>query len=311
MSNESAQTLRALIAGEEMVVVPGVYDALSATLTEQAGFPAAYVSGAAASVSLLGRPDIGLMTATDVAAHLARLSGATSLPLIADADTGYGNELNVRHTVETYIRAGAAALHVEDQVFPKRCGHLSGKSVIDRDDAVSKVRAAVRARGDDDLVVIGRTDALATHGIDEAVERGRRFADAGADMVFVDAVEDLDQLRRIASAIKVPLVVNVMANSRTPVLSHAEYADLGYRLAIYPIMGLAAASAAVQSALASLRDTGLPPLDAAGPGELFETVGISEWLRWPDDGPRPPAGGPATAAVSDVAAPREHMGARR
>lgn len=282
MAIHPASSLRELIAGEELVIAPGVYDGLTAALVERAGFGAAYVSGASASIGLLGRPDIGLMTASDVAAHVLRLRGATTLPLVVDIDTGYGNELNVRHTVETYVRLAAAAVHIEDQVFPKRCGHLTGKSVIDADDAVAKVRAAVAARGDHELVIIARTDALTPLGVDEAIERGRRFADAGADMVFVEAPEDAGQLERIARGIDVPLVVNVVANSRTPLMPASDYADLGYRLAIYPIMGIAAAARAVDSALTMLRTTGLPPADAPGPADLFGIVGLDEWLGWPD-----------------------------
>jgi 2-methylisocitrate lyase-like PEP mutase family enzyme len=282
VKQKPARSLRELIAGDELVIAPGIYDGLSATLVEQAGFSAAYVSGASASMGLLGRPDIGLMTASDVVDHVFRLRGATSLPLIVDIDTGYGNELNVRHTVETHVRLGAAAVHIEDQVFPKRCGHLTGKSVVEVDQAVAKVRAAVTARGDSDLVIIARTDALTPCGIDEAIERGRRFAGAGADMVFVEAPENVDQLERIARSIDVPLVVNVLANSRTPLLKASEYAELGYRLAIYPVMSIAAAAAAIDSALAGLRDTGLSPQNAAGPAELFRIVGLDEWLRWPD-----------------------------
>ncbi|MFK8843685.1 oxaloacetate decarboxylase [Streptomyces sp. Ac-502] len=220
MTTHPACLLRELINGDELVIAPGVYDGLTATLVERAGFPAAYVSGASASVSVLGRPDLGLMSAGEIAAHVVRLRGATSLPLIVDIDTGHGNELNVRHAVETHVRLGAAAVHIEDQVFPKRCGHLTGKTVVDAEEAVRKVRAAVAARGSHDLVIIARTDALTPLGLDEAIDRGRRFADAGADMVFVEAPENRHQLDRIARSIDVPLVINVIANSRTPCSRH-------------------------------------------------------------------------------------------
>ncbi|MEU4205162.1 isocitrate lyase/PEP mutase family protein [Streptomyces sp. NPDC045470] len=282
MTTHPARLLRELINGDELVIAPGVYDGLTATLVERAGFPAAYVSGASASVSVLGRPDLGLMSAGEVAAHVVRLRGATSLPLIVDIDTGYGNELNVRHAVETHVRLGAAAVHIEDQVFPKRCGHLNGKTVVGKEEAVRKVRAAVAARGSHDLVIIARTDALTPLGLDEAIDRGRRFADAGADMVFVEAPGNPHQLDRIARSIDVPLVINVIANSRTPLLTASDYAGLGYRLGIYPFVNIAAASAAVDSALTRLRETGLPPRDAAGPAELFGTVGLDDWLQWPD-----------------------------
>jgi 2,3-dimethylmalate lyase len=277
-----ARILRELIAGDRMVVAPGVYDGLTAALVKRHGFPAAYVSGGAASAAVTGLPDLGLMTASEMADHVGRLRGATDLPLIVDIDTGYGNELNVRHTVQRLVRVGAAAVHLEDQVFPKRCGHLAGKAVIPIDEAVSKVRAAVAARGDDDLVVIARTDALTPLGRDEAIERGRAYADAGADMVFIESPESVADLEAIGAAFEVPLVVNVLANSRTPLLTAAEYADLGFRLAIYPSLAAGAAVAAVDAAFAQLASTGLPPVDGSSPQDLFEVVGLTDWLGWPD-----------------------------
>jgi 2-methylisocitrate lyase-like PEP mutase family enzyme len=277
-----ARILRELIAGDRMVVAPGVYDGLTAALVKRHGFPAAYVSGGAASAAVTGVPDLGLMTASEMADHVGRLRGATDLPLIVDIDTGYGNELNVRHTVQRLVRVGAAAVHLEDQVFPKRCGHLAGKAVIPIDEAVFKVRAAVAARGDNDLVVIARTDALTPLGRDEAIERGRAYADAGADMVFIESPESVADLEAIGAALEVPLVVNVLANSRTPLLTAAEYAELGFRLAIYPSLAAGAAVAAVDAALAQLASTGLPPVDGSSPQHLFEVVGLTDWLGWPD-----------------------------
>ncbi|WNE95966.1 isocitrate lyase/PEP mutase family protein [Streptomyces luomodiensis] len=281
MSTSPAARLRRLIAGEELIVAPGIYDGLTAALAERHGFPAAYVSGGAASCAVLGRPDLGLMTASEMIAHTSRLRSATSLPLVVDIDTGYGNELNVRHTIESYVRVGAAAVHLEDQVFPKRCGHLSGKAVIPTEDAVSKVRAAVAARADADLVVIARTDARAPLGLREAIDRANRFADAGADMIFLEAPESVAEMETIAERVEVPLVANVLANSRTPVLSTEELAQLGFRLALYPAITASAAVTAVDTALATLGERGRPPeQDAHGPAALFDIVGLDDWLEW-------------------------------
>lgn len=275
--------LRSLIDSGQFVLAPGIYDGLTAALVESIGFPAAYVSGGAASVSVTGVPDLGLMTGSEMAAHVNRLRAVTDLPLIVDIDTGYGNELNVRHTIDRMWRAGAAAVHIEDQQLPKRCGHLSGKSLAPLTDSVSRVRAAVIAAANTDMVVIARTDALAVEGRAAAIDRAHAFEDAGADMIFVEAPETIDDLQAIGSAVTVPLVVNVLSNSRTPLLSAQEYRDLGFALAIYPAVSIAAAAEAVQGALRQLHSTGLPPVDGSGPADLFEIVGLSNWLDWPGE----------------------------
>ncbi|EME19023.1 isocitrate lyase/PEP mutase family protein [Rhodococcus triatomae] len=274
--------LRSLINSGQFVIAPGIYDGLTAALVESIGFPAAYVSGGAASVSVTGVPDLGLMTGSEMAAHVNRLRAVSDLPLIVDIDTGYGNELNVRHTIDRMWRAGAAAVHIEDQQLPKRCGHLSGKSLVPLADSVSRVRAAVVAAAETDLVVIARTDALAVEGRAAAIDRAHAFEDAGADMIFVEAPESVDDLQAIARAVSAPLVVNVLANSRTPLLSAQEYRDLGFALAIYPAVSIAAAAEAVQVALRQLHSTGMPPVDGSGPTDLFEIVGLSNWLDWPE-----------------------------
>lgn len=282
MSTSAAQ-LRNLLACDDLIVAPGIYDGFTAALVERQGFPAAYVSGGAASSAVLGRPDLGLMTSSEMVAHTSRLRGAASLPLIVDIDTGYGNELNVRHTIESYVRVGAAAVHIEDQAFPKRCGHLTGKAVIPAEDAASKVRAAVAARGDDDLVIIARTDARAPLGLTEAIDRANRFLDAGADMIFVEAPESIAEMETIATRVDAPLVANVLAQSKTPVLSTSELAQIGFRLAIYPSVTAVAAVAAVDGALSVLREQGKPPEpEGYGPADLFTIVGLNDWLSWSD-----------------------------
>lgn len=275
-----ATRLRDLLAADRLVIAPGIYDGLSAALVERRGFPAAYVTGAGASVSMLGEPDLGLMTMSEMAAHTARMRAATSLPLIVDIDTGYGNELNVRRTIETYRRLGVAAVHIEDQVLPKRCGHLTGKAVVPVAEAASKVRAAVAAREDDDMVIIARTDARAPLGLREAIDRANAYVDAGADMIFLEAPESEHELAAIAGQVRAPLVANVIAHSMTPVCTAEELREMGFRLAIYPLLAITAAAAAVDAALGTLADSGLPPTDAQGPAELFGLVGLDGWLDW-------------------------------
>lgn len=275
----ASSRLRALLAGDAIVVAPGAYDGLSASLIERAGYQACYVSGGAASVSLIARPDLGLMTGSEMADHVGRLRQATEIPLIVDLDTGYGNEITIRHAVERQIALGAAAIQIEDQTFPKRCGHLAGKEVVDRAEAVKRVRMAVRARGESDIVVIARTDAIATHGLDEALHRAQLFADAGADMVFVEAPTTLDELAAIGSNMPVPAVINVLARSKTPLLAMGDYQELGFKLAIVPAVCVSAAMTAVETALGELSRTGLPP-NGAGPVDVFRAVGLDDWSTW-------------------------------
>lgn len=275
--------LRELLASGQFVQAPGVYDAFSAALVERAGLPAAYVSGGSASVAVTGLPDLGLMTGSEMADHVGRLRGICSLPLIVDIDTGYGNELNVRHTVERMHRVGAAAVHIEDQQAPKRCGHLEGKAVVPVADAVARVKAAVAAARGTDLLVIARTDVLAVEGRTAAIDRAHAFVDAGAEMIFIEAPESVDDLEVIGSSIDAPLMVNVLANSRTPLLSAHEYQELGFAVAIYPSMLLAAAATAASEALGHLVTRGVPPGEVASPREIFEIVGLSQWLRWPTE----------------------------
>ena len=251
-----AKTLRQMLSEPEPVVAPGAYDALSARLAEQAGFGAVYMTGFGASASLLGRPDIGLLSFAEMVDHARRLAAAVSVPLIADADDGYGNPLNVQRTVRDYESAGVAALHIEDQVAPKRCGHMSGKDVIDAAEMVEKVRAAVEARTGD-LLIIARTDARAVEGLDAALARARSYLDAGADALFVEAPENEDEIAAVAAAFPgVPLVFNRVDGGRTPLLALDRIAELGFSLVILPVTTLFAAAAAVRDTLARLRAGG-------------------------------------------------------
>lgn len=252
--------LRELLAAPEPLIVPGAYDALSARLIEQAGFAAVYMTGFGTTASLLGRPDVGLLTGSEMVEHARRLVDAVDTPVIADADTGYGNAINVVRTVRAYEQAGVAGLHLEDQVTPKKCGHMSGKSVISAEEMVGKLRAAVAARRDPDLMLIARTDAAAVHGIEEAIARARAYADAGADVLFVEAPSDETQIARVADELRdvAPLVFNGAEGGRTPALSIDRVRELGFSLVLYPIGTLLAATAAIRAVLATIRADGSP-----------------------------------------------------
>jgi 2-methylisocitrate lyase-like PEP mutase family enzyme len=257
--NGGGAALRALLDGGEPVLAPGAYDGLSARLVERAGFPAVYLTGFGASASLLGRPDVGLLSFDEMAGHARRLVQAVAVPLIADADDGYGNPLNVMRTVREYEAAGVAALHIEDQVAPKRCGHMDGKDVIDASEMVEKVRAAVEGRRSPELVIIARTDARALEGLDGALDRARRYRDAGADMLFVEAPESEEEVAAVADAFPdTPLVFNWVDGGKTPALGLERLRELGFSLVIYPVSTLLVASRAVGEALARLREDGTP-----------------------------------------------------
>lgn len=270
--------LRELLGAGELVVAPGAYDAFTARIVEHAGFPAVYMTGAGTAASL-GYPDYGLLTMSEMAGNAARISAAVGVPVIADADTGFGNELNVVRTVREYTAAGVAALHIEDQVFPKRCGHLDRKQVIAADAFVSKVRAAAESRPDPELVLIARTDARAVHGFEEAVERANRALEAGADVAFVEAPQTLEELAEVPRRVEGPCLLNIVAAGRTPDIGLAEARELGYALAIVPVLLLAAVLAAGDAALAGLAATGRHPegVPVIGVEELFRRAGAERW----------------------------------
>jgi 2,3-dimethylmalate lyase len=277
--------LRALLATPGPVIAPGAYDALSARLIEHAGFDLVYMTGFGSTASLLGRPDVGLLSATEMIDNAGRIASAVELPVLADADTGYGNAINVLRTVTAYEQAGVAGLHLEDQVSPKRCGHLSGKAVIDVEEMVGKIEAAVAARRDPDLLLIARTDAAAVEGLDAALERARRYVAAGADALFVEAPTSEADIARVAGELRglAPLVFNWAEGGRTPPLPLARIAELGFALVIFPIGTLLAATAGIQSLLATLRADGTPA--AALPGlptfdGFTDLVGLPEVRAW-------------------------------
>src|ERR1700712_2674853 len=251
--------LRALLAGDGPLLAPGAYDALSARLIEQAGFDCAYMTGFGTTASLLGRPDVGLLGGAEMAGQARRLVQAIDVPLIADADTGYGNAINVVRTVQDYEQAGVAGLHIEDQILPKRCGHMDGKLVVPMEDMVGKIHAAVDARRDPDLVIIARTDARAMEGLDSALTRARAYREAGADLLFVEALQSVDEIEIVARELGgEQLVFNWAEGGKTPPLPHEQLAGLGFALVLMPITTLLASTRAMQAALAEIREAGTP-----------------------------------------------------
>ncbi|WP_418122493.1 isocitrate lyase/PEP mutase family protein [Variovorax sp. 160MFSha2.1] len=249
------KTLRALAEARRGMLVPGAFNALSARVIEDLGFEAIYVTGAGVTNMWFGLPDQGFMGLHEIADHTARIRDAVGLPLIVDADTGFGNALNVRHTVRVLERAGADCIQFEDQIAPKRCGHFSGKDVISTEEAVNKIKAAVDARTDPDLLVMARTDAAATLGFEAAIERAQKFSEAGADILFVEAVTTADEIRALPQRLKKPQLMNMVIGGRTPIFGAEELAGLGYGIVLYANAALQGAVAGMQKALTVLRDT--------------------------------------------------------
>ncbi|WP_312433333.1 isocitrate lyase/PEP mutase family protein [Lacrimispora sp.] len=231
----NAKKLRQLLLGKELILAPGVYDAFSARIVSETGFSAVYMSGACVAHSLLGKPDIGLTTLTEMttaARNIVLAAGET--PVIADADNGYGGLLNVMRTVNEYECAGVACIQLEDQVFPKRCGHMEGKEVIPKDEMIAKIKAAIAAKNNPDTVIMARTDARAVTGFDDALDRAKAYAQAGADVIFFEAPQSVDEMREINQALNVPLLVNMVEMGKTPLMSKQELEEIGYKIAIYP-----------------------------------------------------------------------------
>ena len=261
-----------------MVVAPGAYDGIGARTIEQAGFPAVYMTGGGTSVAR-GFPDYGLLGMTEMAENAGTLARSVTVPVIADADTGYGNELNVTRMVREFEGRGVAAIHIEDQVSPKRCGHLDGKELIPLDEFVVKIRAAIAARQSADFVVIARTDARAVTGLDDAVGRANAALAAGADMAFVEAAQSLDEIAAIPRLVKGPCLLNLVAGGRTPLVAMKDAQAMGYRITILPGMLLMAAIHAFDTALADLTQSGRPPAPPGGVtiAETFGRFGAAEW----------------------------------
>ena len=270
--------LRQLIAGDEIVVAPGAYDGMTARVTERAGFPAVYMTGAGTAATL-GFPDFGLITMTEMVANAATLSRSVGIPVIADADTGYGNELNVTRTVREYDSCGVAGIHIEDQATPKRCGHLDGKEIIPAQEYFAKIRAAAAARRDPDFVIIARTDARAVAGFDEAIERANGALAAGADMAFVEAVQTMEELQEVPQRVRGPCLLNVVRGGKTPDVDFVTAQSMGYKLAILPSLLIVAAMEAYVSVLRNVKETNAPPSSVGSMpiSERFRRMGSDEW----------------------------------
>ena len=273
------RNLRALLDRRELIVAPGVFDGITAHLVNRTGQPAAYMTGAGVAASGFGLPDIGLVTATEMAERARMLVGVLGdIPLIADADTGYGMAMNVVRTVALYEQAGVAAIQLEDQVFPKRCGHLTDKHVVDTAEFELTLAAALDARTDDNLLVVARTDARAPLGLDAAIERANRYAQAGADVIFVEAPQSIEEIERIAREVQAPLLINLVLGGMTPLESATRLQELGYAIAIHPSNPLARAVLGMLEGLCELSGGNIADYQPTRPAEFFNLVGMAEWL---------------------------------
>lgn len=270
----AAKRLKHRLERPEILVVPGCWDALSARLIERAGFPAAFMGGFAVSASRLGLPDTGLISYGEMADQGRDICGAVSIPVFGDGDTGYGNAVNVRRTVEGYFRAGFACVMIEDQLSPKRCGHTRGKQTVDRDEAFARIRAAVDARNEGaEILIMARTDARATEGLDEALFRAKAFHDMGADITFLEAPRSVAEMRTYCETVPGPKMANMVEGGDTPVLPPTELRNIGYRIVAYPLTLLHAGIHAMEAALSSL-SRGTAPPELSDFGHLREVVGF-------------------------------------
>lgn len=271
--------LRKRLERKSLLVAPGVYDLVSTRLADTFGFEALYMTGFGAVASHLGLPDAGLATYTDMVGRVKAMCSNAKAPLFADGDTGYGGLLNVRHTVRGYEEAGAAGIQLEDQEFPKKCGHTPGRRVIPMEDMVKKIRVAAESRASRDFLIIARTDARTAHGLDEALRRAEAYARAGADLLFVESPESVQEMRRIGKSFDLPLVANMVEKGRTPVLPREELEAIGYRLAIFPVSALLAAVKAMSGVYAHLKSTGSTtgvPVPLEDFGQLTKLMGFEE-----------------------------------
>ena len=286
MEREPSTRLRTLLARDKIIVAPGAFDTLSARLVEQAGFPAVYVTGAGVASSRLGLPDIGLATMTEVLETAKNITGATNIPVICDTDTGYGNALNLMRTVREFERIGVAAIQVEDQITPKRCGHTEGKQLVTKEEMVKKIEAVQYVKQSEDFVLIARTDAIAVNGFDGAIERAKAYAQAGADVLFVEAPRTVEEMKRIPELLDVPLLVNMVeGGGKTPLLPVKELEAMGFRIAIFPTSAWMAAIKAIQGVLKELSESGSTDGYAehmVSFQEMFEIVGLSHYKALED-----------------------------
>ena len=256
MEPSVGRRLRDELSANTPLLLPGLHDPLSGRLVERAGFKVGYISGSAVAMTLLGRPDIGLLSGSELIDQARRITAACGLAIVCDGDTGFGNAVNVAYTVRAMEAAGLAGIQLEDQTSPKRCGHFAGKSIVPAEEMVQKIWAAAEARRDDDFVIVARTDARAVVDLEEAIERGLRYRDAGADVIFVEAPEGVEEMRAVASRIDAPTLINVVEGGKTPQLSLAEYAELGFAIVLYPTAAVRTATAALDALYGHLHKTG-------------------------------------------------------
>jgi len=248
--------LRQMMTGKQIVVAPGAHDALTAKIIEQVGFSAVYMTGYGQAASHLGKPDVGLLTLTEMVARASNIVEAVNVPVIADADTGFGNAVNVMRTLREYEKAGVAAIQLEDQVAPKKCGHMTGRQVVSKEEMVGKIKAAVDVRTDPDLMIIARTDARTVHGIGEALERAKAYEEAGADILFIESPESVEEMKQITTSFKVPVLANMVEGGRTPFLPVQDLQGLGYDLVIFPTASTYLVTKALTRLMTVLKDTG-------------------------------------------------------
>ena len=270
--------LRDMMARDGLVVAPGAYDGLTAKLIGQAEFKAVYMTGGGTS-SGFGYPDYGLLTMSEMVENAGRIADAVDLPIVSDADNGYGNELNVYRTIRAFEKAGVAGVHIEDQVFPKRCGHLDDKELVSLDDYLAKIRAAADARRDPEFVIIARTDSRAKHGLEEAIRRCNAALDAGADVAFLEAPQTLDEVAAVPRQVKGPCLLNIVRGGKTPDVTFAQAREMGYRIAIVPGLLFIQVIGACEQALAAMKAEGRHPVPIAdlSPAGAFAKVGAGDW----------------------------------
>ena len=274
-----AELIRRALATHGQLIMPGVYDALSAKIAARAGFEVTFITGYSLSATLLGEPDFGLLTQTEVVSAAQRICSVIDIPVIVDADTGYGNAINVIRTVQDLIRAGAGGMFLEDQVWPKRCGHMRGKQVIPLEEQLNKLRAAVEAKGQNDFFIVARTDSRQALGLDEAIKRGIAFKNTGVDAVFIEAPESKEEMREIAKHVEGHLVANMLERGVTPLMQPAELKELGFDLVVWPLAPLYSVAKSLTDVYTTLRKEGstLSILDRLMPFDEFnEIVGLNE-----------------------------------
>src|SRR5581483_7737327 len=280
MLKNAPERLRELMAQNELIWGPGVYDGISARIADSIGFPMLYMTGAGTAASRIGQPDLGLTTMTEMADNVRTIAEAASVPVIADCDTGFGGPINIARAVHFYEGAGAAGLHIEDQVFPKRCGHLEGKVVVPADEFAQRIRAAAAERYNREFVIIARTDARQPNGFDDALDRIKRAFDAGADVGFLEGPKTREEIERTVAEAPGPMLLNVPSFGSTPMLKVDEIRKLGFRFAIFPAAAMMAAALAIRRALETLKNEGTDagPAEGKSPRDLFEMVGLEQAL---------------------------------